>query len=315
MDLVGTGLEDLRDRMLRTPLDPRQTFFDDPLRMLRAIRFRHQLSFEYAPGLTDSIKDEAHRLQSISAERIRDEFSKMVCYPEALREMCAFGLMPYIMPEVLDMHGVEQGKWHHLDVWDHTLLVIANAASNDLILNLSCLLHDVGKPSTRTIDEKGDTRFFSHEVVGAEMSRMILRRLRYDNETIDAVSLLVKNHMRLSSAPKLSAPAARRLIRDLDDQLERLILLVDADARALKPGVKTINAPAIYAQIQEVSAQTPAATIKSPISGQEVMAILGLPPGPTIGEAMRFLTEQVIEGHLPPDDLEAARQMLTEWKS
>lgn len=315
MDLLGIGLDDLKEGVLRTPLDPRQTFFDDPLRMLRAVRFKHQLGFDYAHGLTESIRDESHRLKAISAERIRDEFTKMVGWPDALRELTALHLMEHIIPELLAMQRVEQGKWHHLDVWDHTLLVVQNAATTDIILNLACLLHDVGKPPTRSVDEKGDTRFFTHELVGADMARVILRRLRYDNETIEAVALLVKNHMRLSSAPKLSAPAARRLIRDLGPQLDRLMLLVDADARALKPGVKTIDIPAIQTRIQEVAAHTPAAKIKSPLSGDEIMKLLGVDPGPEVGEAMKYLTEQVIEGHLQPDDEETARQMLRDLKS
>lgn len=310
LDLLKVGEQDLHDRILRTPREPGQTLFDDPLRMLRAVRFRHQLGFSYEQGLEEALRQEAPRLQAISAERVREEFCKLIRWPLALQELMDFGLMQFIAPELVELKGVEQGKWHHLDVWHHTLLVIQNAASDDLILNLACLLHDVGKPSTRCVDAKGETRFFSHEAVGADMARTILHRLRFDNDTIEAVSILVKNHMRLSTASNLTAPVARRLIRDLDGQLDRLLDLVDADAKALRPGVKTLDVQAIRQRLGEVAAETPAEKIRAPITGEDVMQILGIGPGPRVGDALHFLLEQVIEGQLAPDDEDKAREMV-----
>lgn len=309
IDLLGVGMADLRDGILRTPLEPQQTFFDDPLRMLRAVRFRWQLGFLFSPGLAEAIQMEAPRLQAISAERIRDEFSKMIRSPEALQELMDLGLMINIMPELLTMPGVEQGKWHHLDVWKHTLLVIANAASDDLILNLACLLHDVAKPATRSIDDKSQTRFFGHEVVGAEMAAAILHRLRFDKDTIEAVVLLVKNHMRLMVASEITAPACRRLIRDLGSELDRLMQLVAADMSALKPGTVTMDIDEIRKRILSIAESTPAATIRSPLSGREVMDLLKLSEGPEVGKVMIYLTEEVIEGRLAPNDSAAAERM------
>ncbi len=316
LDLIGTGLEDLRSGLLRTPLDPRQTFFDDPLRMLRAVRFKTQLGFAYDDDLKAALFEERERLEVISAERIREEFSKILTLPnatEGLRDLMEFQLMPWIIPELEAMVGVTQGKWHHLDVWEHTLLVIENANSDDLTLALACLLHDIAKPATRSVDSERQIRFFSHEVVGASMSREILQRLRYSNDVIEDVSLLVKNHMRLSSAAELSKPATRRLIRDLNDQLDRLILLVDADAKALKPGVKALDIESIRTRIEAVRIETPAEKLRSPLTGDEVMELLGLEPGPQVGKAMQFLTDRVIEGELLPDDKELAEQLLVEW--
>ena len=310
LDLLNVGQQDLYDHVLRTPRQPRQTLFDDPLRMLRAVRFRHQLGFSYEMGLEEALRHEAPRLQAISAERIRDEFCKLIRWPLALQELMDFGLMQFIAPELIELQGVEQGKWHHLDVWHHTLLVIQNAASDDLILNLACLFHDVGKPSTRCVDVRGETRFFSHEVVGADMVRKILRRLRFNNDTIDAVATLVKNHMRLSAASTLTAPAARRLIRDLNGQLDRLLALVEADAKALRPGVKTLDVQAIRHRLEEVAAETPAEKIRAPITGEEVMEILGIGPGPRVGDVLHLLMDQVIEGQLGPDDKDKAREMV-----
>ncbi len=311
-DPTGMGLADLKAGILRTPLEPAATFHDDPLRILRAVRFRAQLGFEFAEGLVQAIETERDRLAIISMERIREEFSKMILLPNAdsaLRDLMALGLFPYFAPEFEEMIGVSQGKWHHLDVWDHTLLVLRNAQTDDLILALACLLHDIAKPPTRLVDADGQIRFFGHESVGAEMARTILRRMRYGNEEIEAVTLLVKNHMRLTSSASLSTPATRRLIRDLGDQLPRLIELVAADASALKPGVKVLDLDPLREKIEATRISTPASVLRSPISGEAVMELTGLSPGPSVGKILHYLTEQVIEGNLAPEDTESARQM------
>lgn len=316
LDLLGRGEADLRARLLRTPLDPRETFFDDPLRILRAVRFKAQLDFNFDEELESAIVDERPRLAVISIERIRDEFVKTILLPQAtsgLRDLMRLGLFAYFAPEFELMVGVTQGKWHHLDVWDHTLLVLENAGTDDLILALACLLHDVAKPETRLVDEDGQIRFFSHENVGAAMATAMMRRLKFDNQTTDAVALLVKNHMRLSSASKLSAAATRRLIRDLGEQLDRLLDLVDADARALKPGVKALDIGAIREHIESVRLHTPAEKIRSPLTGWELMNALEIEPGPLVGKIQRWLTEQVIEGQLDSDDKANAHAIAKEY--
>ena len=312
-DPTGVGLQDLSTKTLRTPRAPDLTFRDDPLRMLRAVRFRWQLGFEPAPGLYEGIRKEAERLKIVSAERIKDEWLKMLATStaaDALADLMTTGLLAQFAPELVAMKGVEQGSYHHLDVWNHTLAAVRNVTSGDTLLNLATLLHDVGKPSTKMLDEKGQTRFFGHETIGAKIAQDLLRRLKFSNSDVEAVSRLVKNHMRLGSSPELSATAARRLIRDLGDDLPRLLALVDADANALKAGVRVLNLDQIRARIEEVQRQTPKETLESPLSGEEIMAYLGVPSGPEVGHAKAFLVEAVLDGQLDPGDSEKAKKIL-----
>jgi poly(A) polymerase len=314
-DPLGIGSADLEQRILRTPLDPDATFRDDPLRMLRAVRFRRRFALSPADGLLDSIRRSSARLEIISGERIRDELVKILAHPtapDALSDLMDLGLLAQIAPEFLPMVGCEQGKYHHLDVWEHTLLVLKNCGSEDLILSLGALLHDVGKPPTRRIDEAGNTRFFSHEVVGAEIARVMLRRLRFSQRDIDRVAALVKNHMRLGSAPVFTASAARRVIRDLGDQTDRLLRLVEADTLALRPGVKVMELAVIRAQLAKVEQVTPRATLESPLNGSEIIALTGLEPGAEIGRLKAALTERVLDGEMLPDDKAKAAELILE---
>lgn len=315
-DPLGCGLDDLKNRLLRTPLDPNQTFFDDPLRMLRAIRFRWSLGFQPADNLYPAIRDNAHRLKVISIERIRDELIKMMSTENAssaLEDLRATTLLSQFAPVLLEMVGVEQGHFHHLDVWDHTMLALRNANSDDLILNLALLLHDIAKPKTRFIDDDGNIRFFGHDKLGAEMAEEWMREMRFPNETIDRVCLLVRHHMRLGNSPNFTPSAARRLLRDIGDQTDRLLALVEADSNAHRPGVQTyIDLTRIREQIENVRQATPVEALKSPLDGVEVMEFLNIAPGPKVGEALHWLIEQVLEGNLQSDDKESAKAMLLE---
>lgn len=312
-DPLGIGLADLEHRVLRTPLDPVATFRDDPLRMLRAVRFRWRFGLRPSPGLYESVRAERERLQIISSERIRDEFVKMLgnpSAPEAMQDLLDLGLLELFMPEFLPMVGCEQGKYHHLDVWRHTLLVLRNCGPKDLILSLGALFHDIGKPPTRTVDCNGHTRFFSHETVGADLTRQVLRRLRFPQRDIEEVTLLVKNHMRLGSAPVFTATAARRVIRDMGESTGKLLDLVEADTRALKPGVLVMDLDRIRAKLSQVESATPKASLESPLSGGEIMALTGLSPGIEVGKLKALLTERVLDGELSPGDKEQARMMV-----
>ena len=314
-DPLGTGLADLDAKLLRTPLDPAETFRDDPLRMLRTVRFRWQLGFQPVEGLYDTIRSERHRLAIVSAERVRDEFVRMLGFENAdrcLADLMDLGLFDERAPEFTAMRGVEQGSYHHLDVWDHTLLVVKNIGTGDLVLRLAALLHDVGKPPTRFIDAQGATRFFGHETVGADMAEALLRRFKFSNEQIAPVVRLVKNHMRLGSAPTLTRPAARRIWRDLGEETPRLLDLVEADASALKPGVRVLEVGSIRAFLENVRAEIPPERLKSPLDGDAVMELLGLEPGPEVGRWLRVLQEAVLDGHLDPDDEERAKRLLLE---
>ncbi|MEA2552180.1 MAG: hypothetical protein QOJ65_356 [Fimbriimonadaceae bacterium] len=313
LDPLGRGLSDLKQKVLRTPLDPVATFHDDPLRMLRAVRFRWKLGFEPAEGLYGAIKNEAHRLKIISGERIRDEVLKMLQQPtaaDALQDLMHRNLLTHFAPELTALVGVDQGDYHHLDVWDHLLLTLRNAGSDDLILSLAALLHDIGKPETRFVDEQGRVRFFGHEEVGANIAEKLLRRLKLPLRDIENVSLLVRNHMRLGFGPEISASAARRLVRDLGDQLPRLLKLVEADRAAHKPGIPHPDLKQIRAVVEQVQAETPREVLQSPLEGGEIMELLSLEPGPEVGKWKSFLTEKVLDGHIAPGDKEAARSEL-----
>jgi poly(A) polymerase len=310
-DPLGTGLRDLEDRILRTPQDPRQTFSDDPLRMLRAVRFKWQLrGFRLAPGLKESIVDNALRLQIVSAERVRDETVRILGLVEAdraLSDLLALGLLGVFAPDLAAMRGVEQGGPHHLDVFDHTCLVVRNVGPHDLVLTLAALLHDVGKPRTRSVDHQGRTRFLDHERVGAEIAKEWLQAMRFPGDTVSRVSLLVKNHMRLAGLKVLSPAAVRRLARDLGQELDRLICLIEADANALRPGTRSADLKPLRDQVKAVLEQTPLTALVSPLDGKEIMRLTGLKAGPDIGSIKRRLTELVIEGEIKPGDKDAAK--------
>ncbi len=316
-DPLETGESDLESKVLRTPLDPVKTFEDDPLRMLRAVRFRWKFGLEPVNGLYDAIYMRRSRLKIISFERIRDELSKMLIHPtasEALDDLMRLGLFDIIAPEFKSMVKCEQGKYHHLDVWDHTRLVVKNLVSggtNDFTLVLSGLFHDIGKPTTRTIDDAGNTRFFGHEALGADMTRQILHRWKVSADDTNRVCTLVKNHMRLGSAPVFSDSAARRLIKDLGTDLEGLLTLVDADANALKVGVRVFDLDEIRKTIGRVQLATPMEKLASPLSGEEIMKLTGLPPGKKIGDLKRMLDELVLDGQLAPDDKTGAIEQIS----
>lgn len=317
-DPLGIGIEDLRSRVLRTPLDPVETFEDDPLRMLRAVRFRWKLGFAFAEGLDAAILATSERLKIVSEERIKEEFCKILLLgraSEALDDLMKLGLLDRFAPEFRLMVGVEQGSYHHLDVWDHTRLVVRNAGTGDLILALGCLFHDIGKPSTRSIDAAGATRFFEHEIVGEKVTRQVLQRLKFSGADIEAVASLVRNHMRLGSWSKWSDSAARRLIRDLGDQWRRLLALIEADVAALRPGLQTIDVGSIRSRLAAIESVTPATMLKCPLDGEEIMAVLGASPGPEIGRAKEHLDELVLEGRLAPNDRQGAIDALRTWRS
>ncbi len=349
-DPLGVGLADMEAKVLRTPLDPAATFHDDPLRMLRAVRFRWQLGFEPAPGLYEAIYETRERLFIVSYERIRDELLKILARPTApaaLQDILDLRLTDVIAPEFEAMVGVEQGHFHHLDVWRHTLLVVENlwvvgrsvlggghsgnegdlshspqppgtqhrtpntqGPTPSLPLILSALFHDVGKPRTRMVDAEGRTRFFGHDEVGAEMTRRILRRWKLAERDIEPVALLVRHHMRLGSGTQFTKTAARRLLRDLGEWVDYLLWLVEADASSLAPGVRKLDLEPIRARLREVQQETPREVLQSPLTGEEIMAFLHLEPGPEVGKWKHFLTERVLEGELAPGDKEGAKRSL-----
>ncbi len=315
LDLLGCGLDDLRSRTLRTPLEPESTFRDDPLRMLRAVRFRWALGFDPAPGLYEAIRMACGRLRIVSGERIRDELVKMLALPEADRAMADLmdlGLFDAFAPELALMRGVEQGEYHHLDVWGHSLLVLRNAGSGDLGVSLAALLHDVGKPVTRRVEGSGRTRFLGHEVLGARKAGLLLERLRFPKAQITVVQKLIRNHMRLGGASEFTMSAARRLLRDMGADLEKFLKLVEADSKSRKPGLEKLDVKAVRRRLSEALAEATTEQLESPLTGAEIMEELGLAAGPAVGHWKRKLLEEVLDGRIPAGDRGAAITFLKE---
>ncbi|GBC93835.1 CCA-adding enzyme [bacterium HR15] len=324
IDPLGKALPDLQARLIRTPRDPKATFFEDPLRMLRAVRFAVQLGFEIEPETYQAICEDAHRLAIISKERIRDEFTKMLEQPDAARGLQMLldtGLLKEFAQPLLPMVGCTQNRYHQYDVWTHSLKAVeALGASADWELRLATLLHDVGKPATRTVDEHGEVHFYGHARVGAEIARQWLREMKYPNTTIERVCKLVELHMRPGEyTPRWSDAAIRRLIRDAGELLEALLQLAEADMKAQRADMPHTDLNALRERIARIRASEDTRRWQSPLTGEELMHHFGLKPGPLIGKLKAALTEQVLEGRLTPDDkaraLQIAQELLHQWQA
>jgi poly(A) polymerase len=299
-DLLGSGRSDLEARVLRTPLDPVATFNDDPLRMLRAVRFAAQLDFELDPALPPAMRSLKDRLRPpvLSVERTADELRKMLLSPRpgfALRLLDECGLLESVLPELAACKGVAQGGWHTHDVFGHTLLAVEKAPP-DLTVRLAALLHDVGKPKTAT----PDGGFRGHDAVGAELAEEALGRLRFSKAEGGRVARLVRLHMR----PVYYQPgewkdgAIRKLAKDAGDLLWPLLELARADiAASAYPEPEKIDD--LAERLQRVLSESPS-RLSLPISGKEIMARRGLPPGPEVGRIKARLEQLVMDGELEP---------------
>jgi len=304
LDLTGRGLQDLAARKIVTPLEPRATFEEDPLRMLRAVRFATVLEFELDPGVATAIRDSARRLGPpvVSMERIHDELCKLLLAPDVergLRLLDAVGLLVCILPGLEPGKGVGKGGWNSYDVFGHSLRSAA-LARPDLVTRLAALLHDVGKPATRAIKD-GKITFIGHPEVGAELAARVLRRLRFSGEETEAVVQLIRLHMRpIQYDPETwEDKAVRRLVRDAGNQLDALLALARADMQASHyPGVEKIDH--LEGRIRALDAAAIAA-IRSPLTGDELMARTGRPAGPWIKRVKSALEDAIVDGALAPD--------------
>ncbi|GAC1668199.1 MAG: HD domain-containing protein [Candidatus Dormibacteraceae bacterium] len=297
-DLLG-GRKDLEARLLRTPTDPLRTFADDPLRMLRAVRFASQLGFELAPDLLPAMRQMKSRLAPpvISVERTADELRRMLTSerPRLALELLEGGeLLEVVLPEVAACKAVPQSGYHTHDVYGHTLLTVEGVPA-DLVLRLAALFHDVGKPSTAT----PDGAFQGHDVVGAEMARSALERLRFSQREIDAVVKLIRLHLRpvyYNSA--WTDGAVRRLARDAGDLIEPLMALARADvAASAYPEPEKLDE--LQARIEAVLQERPSRLVPL-VTGGDVMRVRGLRPGPEVGRIKQRLQELVIDGEIAP---------------
>ncbi|MDX1931596.1 MAG: HD domain-containing protein [Capsulimonadales bacterium] len=318
LDLTGQGRADLAAGILRTPLEPVRTFADDPLRMLRACRFAAKLGFVIAGETLEAIvanADKCNPENDISWERIRDEFFKTVMARQAtvgLNLMRETRLLDQFAPELAALFGVTQNRFHLYDVWTHTLVALANLPpETTLPVRLATIFHDIGKPVTRTVDERGEVHFYDHETVGERMTREILTRLRCPNELTEQVATLVALHMRYGAYREevWSDAAVRRLIRSVGPHREALFTIARADIAACNTtDYPSADLDGLRARMDRVADGTDIAKATSPIDGQRIIA-LGATPGPQVGRIKAVLTDAVVAGELAPDDIEGAEAM------
>ena len=315
-DPLGRGRADLDARTLRTPLDPRVTFAEDPLRMLRACRFAAKLGFEVADETTAALAACARLCNpehGISFERVREELNKTLLTaraPLGLEMMRASGLLAQFAPELSALFGAAQNRWHRFDVWTHTLTALGNLPPGaSLLVRLATLFHDAGKPATRTPGSDGEARFPGHAEAGAAITRTVLNRLRYSADEIKTVVRLVALHMRYGDYdPDVwTDKTVRRLLREVGDLRSDLFLLARADAAAVNPPEPPrADLDGLRTRMEAIEAAAHVTRITSPLDGQALIALLGLPPGPLVGKIKNALTDAVVEGDLDPNDIAGA---------
>ena len=297
--------------------EPDKRFDEDPLRLLRAVRFAAQLDFTIEPQTRRSMIGQAHKLQKISRERIRDEMNKLLLSDHPARGLdllVELGLMQWIVPEVLELRGVSQAATgpvraiHTKDVYAHVLRVVERSSPR-LVCRWSALLHDIAKPRTRTIEE-GKVHFFGHEDIGAYMARDILRQLHFDRDFIESVSRIVRLHMRANAyMSDWTDGAVRRLMIDSGDDWPDLLDLSQADItsyRADKVSRAVARVSELAERCQCLKEEAERVPIKSPLDGNELMTLFGRPPGPWLRPVKEHLLGLVIDGALSPDDKEQA---------
>ncbi|MFE9395553.1 CCA tRNA nucleotidyltransferase [Streptomyces flavidovirens] len=318
------GLEDLAARVLRTPGTPEESFSDDPLRMMRAARFAAQLDFEVASEVVAAMTAMAERIEIVSAERVRDEFNKLILSAnprKGLRLLVDSGIAGYVLPELPALRLESDEHHKHKDVYEHSLTVLEQAmdleeGEPDLVLRLAALLHDIGKPRTRRFEQDGRVSFHHHEVVGAKMTKKRMTALKYSNDLIKDVSLLVELHLRFHGygTGEWTDSAVRRYVRDAGPQLERLHKLTRSDCTTRnkrKAGALSRAYDGLEERIAQLKEQEELDSIRPDLDGNQIMDILGIRPGPEIGKAYKFLLELRLENG--PMEHDAAVAALKEW--
>lgn len=326
LDPLG-GLAALRERVLDTPAAPEVSFGDDPLRMLRAARFVSQLGFTVAPRVRAAIEQMASQLGRISAERVAAELDKLVLGDDptaGIDLLVQTGMGEVVLPEIGGMQMAIDEHHQHKDVYQHSLTVLRQAIAleddgPDLVLRWAALLHDIGKPATRRHEANGGGSFHHHEVVGAKMVRKRLRALKYSKQMVEDISQLVYLHLRFHGYGdgKWTDSAVRRYVTDAGPLLPRLHKLVRADCTTRNKR-RAARLQASYdrleTRIAELAAQEDLARVRPDLDGNQIMELLGIPAGPQVGEAWRFLKELRLErGPLNTD--EATAELLAWWRS
>ena len=322
------GVGDLQNQIIKTTGEAKDSFTDDPLRMMRAARFMSQLNFTPEISLVAAIKSMASRLEIISAERIRDEFIKLIMgdNPRAgLSLLVESGLADYFLPELPKLKLEIDEHHHHKDVYEHSLTVLEQAIALEarlgganLTLRLAALLHDIGKPKTKALLPDGGVSFHHHEVVGARMCKERMKKLRFDNHIINDVSQLVSLHLRFHGYGngEWTDSAVRRYVRDAGELLTHLHLLTRADCTT-RNKKKAEGLAKTYDQLEDRIAQLMEQEeldkIRPDLSGDEIMKILDIKPSPAVGKAYEFLLELRLE-HGPLGQERAKKELLNWWQ-
>jgi len=318
------GLTDLAARVLRTPATPEESFSDDPLRMLRAARFASQLRFDVAPDVVAAMEAMAGRIKIVSAERVREELSKLLAGADPRRGLGLLtdtGLADQILPELPRLRLEIDEHHRHKDVYEHTLTVVDQAIAleeggPDLVLRMAALLHDVGKPRTRRYEPGGGVSFHHHEVVGAKMARKRLKELKYSNDFVDDVSHLVELHLRFHGygEGEWTDSAVRRYVRDAGPLLDRLHKLTRSDCTTRnrrKAAALSASYDALEERIERLREQEELDAIRPDLDGNQIMELLDVRPGPIVGRAYKYLLElRLDQGPLGED---AAVSALRAW--
>ncbi len=321
------GFEALREKVLRTPGPPERSFGDDPLRILRAARFAARLGFTVADDVRAAMTDQAERLEIVSAERIRSELTKLMLTPDpalGIDVLVQTGVADEVLPEVSRLRMEADEHHRHKDVYQHSLTVLRQAIAleprygldGDLTVRLAALLHDIGKPKTRTLLPDGRVAFHLHEVIGAKMTKRRLTALRFPNDVIRDVSQLVELHLRFHGYGEgdWTDSAVRRYVRDAGPLLTRLHVLTRADCTTRNRAKAARLARAydgLEQRIAELSEQEELARLRPELDGNEIMRVLGVPQGPVVGRAYGYLLElRINQGEL---GRERVTQLLLDW--
>ena len=306
------GMEDLKNKILKTPLNPNNTFSDDPLRMMRASYFASKLSLEIEPECLLSIQNNSERISIVSQERITNELFKILGTDKpsiGLNILQQSGLMEYVFPEISIMYGLDQSnEYHHKDIFYHTLEVVDNAAklSNNVDLRLAALVHDIAKPKTRRLSKSKGYTFYGHDDVGARMLKGVAESMKFSNSTRDFITKLTALHLRPISLAKkeVTDSAIRRLIVDAGEEIDDLMKLCRADITTKNP--KNIskylaNFDRVEKRMKEVIEIDQLKAFQSPVRGDEIMKMFNLDPGKEVGKIKTMIEDAIINGEIKND--------------
>lgn len=316
------GMNDIRNKLIRTPIDPLITFDDDPLRIMRAFRFASQLDFKVHNSILYAANKLRERLKIVSQERITDELMKIMASPQpsiGIKLLHNSGVMEIIFPEISNLSGVDQrNDYHHKDVFLHTCMVVDNVAkiSDDIWLRLVALLHDIAKPQTKKFVEEIGWTFHGHDEIGARMMKGIFKRLKLPMNKLEYVEKLIRLHLRPIALAKdeVTDSAIRRLIVDTGDDLNDLINLCRADITSKDPNRVTKyldNYERVMKKVFEVLEKDKLRAFQSPVRGEEIMQICNLKPSKKVGEIKKAIEEAILDGKIGNNYEEAYEYLLS----